>query len=910
MPNINLVAQLGLIFFLFIVGMEIDIPYLRKHWKIAGSVGIGSIILPFGLGYAVAIGLYNQFIDSTQHSSSFGVFGLFIAIAISVTALPVLARILTELGLLHDTTGIVVLAAGVSNDIVAWILLALVISLSQSGAPIDTLYILLATIGWFLLFAFLVKPILFKFLKHTGSIDKGPTELAVIVIIILIFVSSFFTDIIGVHSIFGAFIVGAIIPRENSFPARLTEKIEDLISVIFIPIYFAISGFNADLSALNDGVTWGYTILVIVVAFFGKVVGAAIPARLLGLSNGEAIETGILMSCKGLVEIVILNIGLEAKILNTKIFSMFVLMAIVNTFITTPLTLIWRSHIEQRAKRKALHNHHNHSQSNLFDVPKGSDFKLNKVVLAFDNVEMLPSNMIITQMLANPQKIVSLHSGHTDDNENTGSPSHDEIEDTNGALSSQSSFATLNKNYISSPIHKDMFVSAVHLVDLTDRTANLIQAMSGDFIPGNEDPIMKVMTTFTSINRIPFEGSMSIAPHADRIRIIMSLSENPSDLLLVSWDDFKGDIFSNPRLFFKPVSDFSMREGLPTIQAKIALFANLFSEARSHACAFIDRGFSGSSSDSNTIRQVLVPFFGGNDDWLAFGIATYLARDENIHVTVLVSSPTTCLKTEEIPNTKLEVIHSATSQTPPLNAKSPSIFSKFNRTGNTSEQSDIPTPTGANDSSMLKRIKQKKDKKVHKTVHQEEIPLNPIWDSIYSVYETLPMQVQSSISLVKFNLTQEDSVKKSYTQALKCFDLHPHDLVIIGRSTGETDNDFGSNSDFLPSASSSAPMAPSTPDQQSFSFTSPPGMVRALSSGTSISGSNGGPPLFGRVATEIVTAPELSCSFIVCQALHAHIGSAGVSSGTDNNMGNNEPLSDDGIDRSSDEEVGEAETRL
>lgn len=149
-----------------------------------------------------------------------------------------------------------------------------------------------------------------------------------------------------------------------------------------------------------------------------------------------------------------------------------------------------------------------------------------------------------------------------------------------------------------------------------------------------------------------------------------------------------------------------MREGLPTIQAKIALLQISFPKPDLMLALLLIVDF---------LALLLIPIlfakfwypFGGNDDWLAFGIATYLARDENIHVTVLVSSPTTCLKTEEIPNTKLEVIHSATSQTPPLNAKSPSIFSKFNRTGNTSEQSDIPTPTGANDSSMLKRIKQK-----------------------------------------------------------------------------------------------------------------------------------------------------------------------------------------------------------
>lgn len=256
MPNLNLVANIGLIFFLFIVGMEINLPYLKKHWKIAASVGLGSIIVPFGLSFIVAIGLYNHFHSELSHSS-FGVFGLFIAIAVSVTAFPVLARILIELGLVHDTSGIVVLAAGATNDIVAWILLALVISLAQSGAPINILWILLTATAWFLFLVYLVKPLLHLYLKRSGSLERGPSELAVGVIIMGLFVSSFFTDILGIHPIFGAFLMGSIIPRENSFPAKLTAKIEDVMSTVFMPIYFAISGLNCDFASLNDGPTWG-----------------------------------------------------------------------------------------------------------------------------------------------------------------------------------------------------------------------------------------------------------------------------------------------------------------------------------------------------------------------------------------------------------------------------------------------------------------------------------------------------------------------------------------------------------------------------------------------------------------------------------------------------------------------------
>lgn len=827
LPNINLVAQLGLIFFLFIVGMEIDIPYLRKHWKIAASVGGGSVILPFSLGYAVAIGLYNEFVDKDTHIS-FGTFGLFIAIAISITALPVLARILTELGLLHDTSGIMVLAAGVSNDIVAWVLLALVISLAHAGAPIDTLYILLCAIGWFLLLAFGVRPILYRFLKRTGSIDKGPTEFAVIVILLMAFVSSFFTDVIGVHSMFGSFIAGAIIPRENNFPAKLTEKIEDLVTAIFIPIYFAISGFKVNLDTLNDGKTWGYTILVIVIAFVGKVLGSAVPARLLGLGNKEAVEVGILMSCKGLVELVILNVGLEAGILNTKLFSMFVLMAIVTTFATTPLTVLWRNYMAKRETKKQK------DQSSLLSdnkngVPRGMNFKLKKIVLAFDNEEMLTSNMVLTQMLANPEKLVSLKSTIFDD-----------------SLSAVSSRSTINhQSFFSSALHKDIFVSAVHLVDLTDRTADLIQAMAGDFLPAAHDPLMKVMNTFTALNHIPFEGYMSIAPYADRMRIIMSLSEDPSDLLFVSWADFRGEIAANKRLLSKSMAEFSVREGLPVLQAKMGVLSGLFSAAKSHTCAFIDRGFSGSSTNAlQTKPQVVVPFFGGNDDWLAFGIGLYLAKNQNVQVTVLVETPVTICKNEthEIPN-------------PPERAVSPSRFGLkrgFGFMGNKIVDSPDSLDSTVFNVTVLKGKENNKG--------SPEISTESVWDTVTEVYNELPTELQSSVTLTKFSHSpqqqeQEEQSDLTYTEALKLYRLGPHDLVIMGRSTRGTEN---------------KPMLAEAP-HASFRQAVLSEGIDVVSANETRDEESEQECLFGTVAGEIVGSSEIQCSMIVCQAAQTSV---------------------------------------
>lgn len=834
MPNITLVANIGLIFFLFMVGMEIDLPYLKRHWKIAASVGVGSIVVPFALGFAVAVGLYKQFHEDLGHQS-FGVFGLFIGIAISITALPVLARILTEIGLLHERSGIVVLAAGVTNDIVAWVLLALVISLSHAGSPINTLWILLVALGWFLFLAVLVRPLLHMYLKRKGSIEKGPSEFDITVIILGVFVSSFFTDIIGVHQIFGAFLIGTIIPRENSFPAKVTEKIEDVISAVFMPIYFATSGFNVDFAALSDGATWGYAILIIVISFVGKVVGAAIPAKLLGLETHYAIEAGFLMSCKGLVELVALNIGLEVGILNTKIFSMFVLMAIVTTFVTTPVTLWWRSRMDKKSLKKGradlgLPPCQPGEGSPSHHIKKGVEFEISKIVLAFDSPDVVPTNMVLTQMLAGPFQLVP------------GDSSRPEHEET--GLSAFASYTTLNQNHLYQAACKDMSVSAVHMVELTDRTADLIQAISSDFIPGDQDPVMKVLSTFSRINRIPFEGVMSISANSERPHIINSLSFNPSDLCFVTWDDFEKDTVTNCALFERPTYMFPAREGLTNVESKISLFSHLFMQSVSNVCAFIDRGYSapspvdyrhnesrfGGCTGSGFDRHVVVPFFGdSNDDWLAFGIALYMARNDGVSVTVIV------VPTEEDVKKMREIElenHSVSKEGDDADAPAarPRRYSlgikkavdtvrglremtqeakKFASSENTTAIDDNNTlKTPPNDHlalsprcSNIQEVRSAESTLKSQTA-TNSLEVDTTWATVQNVYNQLPQPLKSKVTVTKCcssssNSLMSGSYQSSYDRnaevdrlfsTIESFQLKPQDLIVTSRFTNNSLN--------------------------------------------------------------------------------------------------------------------------
>jgi Kef-type K+ transport system membrane component KefB len=202
--------------------------------------------------------------------------------------------------------GIVVLSAGVGNDVVGWILLALCVALVNAGSGIVALYVLLTCLAYILALVYAIRPAFLYILRRTGSLNNGPTQSVVALTVLLVFASAFFTGIIGVHPIFGAFLMGLICPHEGGFAIKLTEKIEDLVAVFFLPLYFALSGLSTNLGLLDSGITWAYVIGVIAVAFFAKVAGGTLAARLNKLVWRESFTIGVMMSCKGLVELIVL----------------------------------------------------------------------------------------------------------------------------------------------------------------------------------------------------------------------------------------------------------------------------------------------------------------------------------------------------------------------------------------------------------------------------------------------------------------------------------------------------------------------------------------------------------------------------------------------------------------------------
>lgn len=213
-----------------------------------------------------------------------------------------LARILVELEMLSDHVGVIVLSAGVGNDVVGWILLALAVALVNASSGVVVVYVLLCTTGWVLVLWFIGRPLLMLLCRKTGSLgEKGPSPGVICAVIFLVLASAWITDKLGVHAIFGGFVAGLIVPTQ--IRSALTEKIEDLMAVLFLPLYFALSGLKTDLGLLANGSIWGWTMCVVFVAFFSKFLSCGLAAKGFGLQWRESAAVGSLMACKGLVEV-------------------------------------------------------------------------------------------------------------------------------------------------------------------------------------------------------------------------------------------------------------------------------------------------------------------------------------------------------------------------------------------------------------------------------------------------------------------------------------------------------------------------------------------------------------------------------------------------------------------------------
>jgi Kef-type K+ transport system membrane component KefB len=335
---LQLVSQIGLIFFMFLIGLELDPNLLKGRGRSSVAISYTSILFPFGLGAALAYWLYPRLSDP---SVSFLAFALFLGVAMSITAFPVLARILSERRLLSTPVGATAIACAAVDDVTAWCLLAFVVAAAKVKGFAAAGLSLALTVAYVLAMFFIVRPLLARLGARVAGRD-GLTQNVVATILLMLLLSSWATELIGIHALFGAFLFGVILPRDGGLAAALSEKLADLVLVVFLPLFFAFSGVRTELGLLDSTESWLVFGLVTLVACAGKFGGATLAARLSGMPWREAGALGVLMNTRGLMELIVLNIGLDLGVISGTLFTIMVLVALVTTFMTTPaLALIY-----------------------------------------------------------------------------------------------------------------------------------------------------------------------------------------------------------------------------------------------------------------------------------------------------------------------------------------------------------------------------------------------------------------------------------------------------------------------------------------------------------------------------------------------------------------------------------------
>ncbi|WP_100613643.1 cation:proton antiporter domain-containing protein [Confluentibacter citreus] len=330
--NLQFLSQIGLILFMFVIGMELDLKVLKNKAQDAVVISHASIIIPFALGMGLAYFIYESF---APEGVQFLSFGLFMGIAMSITAFPVLARIVQERGLNKTRLGTIAITCAAADDITAWCLLAAVIAIVKAGSFVSAVYIIALAVIYVLIMIKVVRP----FLARIGSLYHTKESLSkpiVAIFFLTLIISSYATEVIGIHALFGAFMAGAIMPENIKFRNIFIEKVEDVALVLLLPLFFVFTGLRTEIGLLNDPYLWKITGLIILVAVVGKFVGSALAAKFVGQNWKDSLTIGALMNTRGLMELVVLNIGYDLGVLSPEIFAMAVIMALVTTFMTGP----------------------------------------------------------------------------------------------------------------------------------------------------------------------------------------------------------------------------------------------------------------------------------------------------------------------------------------------------------------------------------------------------------------------------------------------------------------------------------------------------------------------------------------------------------------------------------------------
>ena len=328
-PYLGLVAQLGVILYMFLVGLDLNTDLLRGNVHTTVAISHASIVLPFILGSALALPLYPRLSTSAV---PFTHFALFLGVAMSITAFPVLARILSDRRIIRSELGVLALTCAAVDDVTAWCLLAFVVGVVQANAN-SALWIAGATLG-FIAFQFVVVRHVLGYL--TRFVYGVPTQGAIALTLAGVLVASLATEVIGVHAIFGAFLFGVVFPHDSALARALKQNLENIVTILLLPAFFAFTGMRTEIGLVSGAAEWLICAVIIAVATLGKFGGTFIAARATGLGWRYAAGLGVLMNTRGLMELIVLNVGLDLGVISPTLFTMMVLMALVTTMATTP----------------------------------------------------------------------------------------------------------------------------------------------------------------------------------------------------------------------------------------------------------------------------------------------------------------------------------------------------------------------------------------------------------------------------------------------------------------------------------------------------------------------------------------------------------------------------------------------
>ncbi|KAK8498978.1 hypothetical protein V6N11_037744 [Hibiscus sabdariffa] len=564
---LDTLASIGLLFFLFLAGLEIDPTALRQTGKTALAIAVAGIAFPFALGIGSSI-LLRATISKGVNASAFLIF---MGVALSITAFPVLARILAELKLLTTNVGRMAMSAAAVNDVAAWILLALAVALSGSStSPVVSLWVFLSGCAFVICLVLTVPPV-FKWMAGRCHDGEPVEETYICAILAIVLAAGFVTDAIGIHAMFGAFVVGVLFPKEGPFAHALVEKVEDLVSGLFLPLYFVSSGLKTNVATIQGLQSWGLLCLVIFTACIGKIVGTVVVSLSCKVPFREALTLGFLMNTKGLVELIVLNIGKDRKVLNDQTFAIMVLMALFTTFITTPVVMA----VYKPARRKMDYKYRTIERKN-------PDTQL-RILACFHGARNIPSMINLFEASRGVAKP--------------------------GGLS----------------------VYALHLMELSERSSAILMAHKArkNGLPfwnkgqrSDSDHVVVAFEAFQQLSQVTVQSMTSISSMADMHEDICSTAESKRAAIIIlpfhKHQRFDGSLETTQRDF-----RWVNRRVLEHSPCSVGILVDRGLGGTSHVSA------------SNVSYLITVLFFGGPDDCEALAYGARMAEHPGISLNII-----------------------------------------------------------------------------------------------------------------------------------------------------------------------------------------------------------------------------------------------------------------------------------